>query len=78
MKPIRDNLIAHALPFESLQLALHSIDNFRTLVEELVLSAQFIFRGAAGIGTFQVRLTEAEEFWSYIVQGFVIERTRLI
>ena len=35
LKPIRNKLIAHALPFESLQLALHSIDNFRTLVEEL-------------------------------------------
>lgn len=78
MKPVRDRLIAHAQPFESLELALHSIDDFRTLVEGLVLSAQFIFRGAAGIGTFEARSTEAEEFWSYIVQGFLAERARLI
>jgi hypothetical protein len=76
LQPIRNKLIAHAQPFESLKIALRSVEDFRSLVEELVLSAQFIFRGAAGIGTFEARSTEAEEFWSYIVQGFLAERSR--
>lgn len=73
LKPIRDKLIAHALPFDGLQLALHRIDDFHTLTGKLVSAAEWIFEGAAPSNRFNPRSRETEEFWYYVVRGFVLE-----
>jgi hypothetical protein len=70
LRPIRDKLIAHAIPFERIPLAMHRVDDFLTLNSELVSHAQWIFEGAAPSNLFATRLRETEEFWACVVRGF--------
>jgi hypothetical protein len=70
LRPLRDKLIAHALPFDQLKVALSTIDDFRTLVGQLVSAAQWVFKGATPNDPFEARLKEAREFWSYVPSGF--------
>jgi len=70
LRPIRDKLIAHAIPFERIQLLVPRVDDFLFLNSELVSAAQWIFEGAAPSNLFATRLRETEEFWAYVVRGF--------
>ena len=67
---VRHKLIAHAGTF-SKHIPIKKLDNLVKLTDQLVCSAEWIFKGSSGGSTLPHRQIEAADFWSCVENGFI-------